>query len=135
MRLAITLLGLLISQAKSDMPKNDPNGIWESSAGTRFEMKLTGSELAVQLVPTPEGRYVSYNVALSNKDQETNTYVGKGFFVAKVAGGKECRFDTDWQVIVITSDHIIGSTSSVVPDPATCEAKERSQAQLDLTKK
>jgi hypothetical protein len=114
-------------------PKNDPNGIWESMAGTKFAMNLSGADLHVQLAEGSNSRYLEYKVELKNMD-DPNLYKGRGYFVAKMETGKECRFDTDWEIVVVAPDHIIGSTTRIVPDPDTCQAKETDRAQIELKK-
>ena len=133
MSLLIGLL-LLAAQAAPPMPKNNPNGTWESASGTKYEMRLNGKDLHVQIVEGSNTRYVKYEVNLKNED-EANTYSGTGFFVTKFPNGKECKYDTDWRFVVVTPDQIIGSTSNIVPDPETCGVKDKNQVQLDLKKK
>src|SRR5581483_11942971 len=62
----LALLMVLFQQVQPpDQPKsmkNDPNGIWQTSAGTKFEMKLTDSDLTVQLVAGSNPTYVKYEV-------------------------------------------------------------------------
>ena len=129
----ILLLSLITIQVQ--IPKNDPTGVWESTSGTRYELRLAGTQLEVKLVPGTNQRYLSYQVDLKNSDQEVNTYIGTGFFVAKVNETKECKYETEWQLTVITPNRIVGSTTNIIPDPETCGVKERSQAALDLRKK
>lgn len=62
-------------------------------------------------------------------------YKGKGYFVAKLQNGKECKFDTEWEFVIVTPDRILGATTNIIPDPETCDAKEKGRAQLDLKKK
>ena len=112
--------------------RNDPNGVWQSDTGTKFEMKLTDSALKVQLVEGSNPVYVKYEVNLKNTG-EVNTYEGVGYFVAKVQG-KECRFDTDWAIVVAQRELIVGTISHVVPVPETCEVKQRSQEFTQLKK-
>ena len=116
------------------MPKNDPNGVWQSASGTQYSLKLSGKDLRVQLVEGSNARYLKYEVNLTNQE-EVNTYKGTGAFVTKFPNGKECKFDTEWQFIVVTPDRILGSTTNIVPDPETCGIKEKNQVQLDLKKK
>ena len=134
MKTAIALLTFLLAQAPGPMPKNNPNGIWESISGTQYEFKLNGSDLSVRLIPGSNPTYVKYEVELKNSTEDPNTYQGKGFFVAKVKD-KECRFDTEWKVVVVTPDRIIGAAPQIVPDPDTCGVKESNQVQMDLKKK
>ncbi len=124
----------LLMQAPPPMPRNDPNGTWQSESGTQYTLKLAGKDLKVQLVEGSNPRYLKYEVDLKNQE-EINTYKGAGYFVTKFANGKECKFETEWQFIVVTSDRILGSTTNIVPDPATCAVKEKNQVTLDLKKK
>jgi hypothetical protein len=133
MNKAIALLALFLSQAPPQMPKNNPNGVWESVSGTQYEFKLNGSDLSVRMVAGSNPTYVKYEVELKQSD-EVNTYEGKGFFIAKVKD-KECRFETDWRIVVVTPDRIIGAAPQIIPDPDTCGVKERNQVQMDLKKK
>ena len=128
------LLFLAVPQIAPQTPKNDPNGIWESASGTKYTFRLSGTDLHVQIVEGSNPRYAKYEVELKNME-DANLYRGKGYFVAKVPSGKECKFDTEWEFVVLTPDHIMGSTTNIVPDPDTCAAKERTRAQLDLKKK
>jgi hypothetical protein len=131
---ALVLFLLLIGPQKPPQnPKNDPNGIWESMAGTKFALKLSGMDLRVQLAEESNSRYLKYEVELKNVD-DPNIYKGRGYFVAKMETGKECRFDTDWDIVVVAPNHIVGSTTLIVPDPNTCEAKESGRAQIELKK-
>ena len=131
MQLVTVLLSLLLFQ---QMPKNDPNGIWQSTTGTQYKLELTGQDLKVQLVEGTNPAFVKYEVNLKNQ-QEVNTYKGTGFFLAKFKSGKECRFDTEWEIIVVQMDRIVGSTTNIFPDPETCAVKDRSVVGIDLTRK
>ncbi len=116
------------------MPRNDPNGVWQSESGTQYTLRLSGKELRVQLVEGSNPRYLKYEVNLTNQE-EVNTYKGAGYFLTRFANGKECKYETEWQFIVVTPGRILGTTTNIVPDPETCGIKEKSQVQLDLTKK
>ncbi len=133
MKTALVLGTFLLMQAPAPMPKNDPNGTWQSASGTQYSLRLTGKDLKVQLVEGSNPRYLKYEVDLKNQE-EVNTYKGSGYFVAKFPNGKECKYETEWQMIVVTNDRILGSTTSVTPDPATCGVKEKNQVPLDLKK-
>ncbi len=126
------VLGMLLFTAQ--IPKNNPNGIWESESGSKFNLSLNGSNLHVQIVDGSNPRYLKYEVDLKNQE-EVNTYIGNGYFVAKLQSGKECKFETEWQLVVVTNEQILGVTTNIVPDPDTCAVKEKSQAQLNLKKK
>ena len=112
----------------------DPNGIWESSTGTRFELKLSGSNLSVTLVPLSNPQFVEYKLALKNTEN-VNTYEGEGYFVVKVSETKECRFDTEWHLVVTSTDSLSGVSLAVLPDPETCAAKDSRMGPLELKKK
>ena len=131
----LLLLTMVSAQAlppKDDPPKNDPNGIWQSDTGTKFEMKLTDKNLKVQLVSGSNPVYLKYEVDLTNTG-EVNTYAGNGYFVAKVKE-KECRFDTSWHIIVVLPETIAGYISHIVPDPVSCEVKDRGDEFTQLKK-
>jgi hypothetical protein len=128
------LLLLFTFLASQQMPKNNPNGVWESQSGTQYELQLSGSDLKVRLVPGSNPKYVKYEVDLKNQE-EVNTYKGKGFFIAKVKDDKECRYETQWQLTIVSPTFIIGGTTNIVPDPDTCGIKEQSEVQTQLKKK
>lgn len=128
-------LAIVLFLFTAQIKKNDPNGTWVSEpSGTQYTLTLKGSELHVEMVEGSNPRFTKYEVTLKNQD-EVNTYKGSGYFVAKLEDGKECKFDTEWLVIVVATNTIVGSTSNIVPDSKTCTAKERTQAGLDLKKK
>ena len=127
------LLTLLLSQ-EIRVQKNNPNGVWVAGTGSQFEMHLTGSDLSVKLVPGSNPKFLQYEMDLKN-EQDINTYSGKGFFVAKMETGKECRLSTEWRFVMVSNDRIIGNASNVTADSQTCEIKETTQVLLDLTKK
>jgi hypothetical protein len=130
MKFAIVFLAVLMAQ----IPKNDPNGVWEAETGSKFDIRLSGSDLRIQIVEGSNPRFLKYEMTLKNQ-QEINTYKGAGFFLAKLQNGKECKFETEWQIVVVSPDRILGTASTFVPDPETCAVKERGQATLDLKKK
>ena len=129
MRMIVLALFLLSAQ----VTKHNPNGIWQSETGSQYEMRLNGKDLHVNIVPGSNPKFAQYEVDLKN-EAEINTYSGNGFFVAKMEGGKECKFPTQWRFIVVSPDRIVGISSSVTADSKTCEIKEQTQAQLDLKK-
>ena len=145
MKSALAIVFLFLTSQAPSIPKNNPNGIWESASGTQYQLQLTGTDLKVQLVPGSNPRYVAYEVNLKNSADETNTYVGSGSFTAKVkinGEDKECKYDTVWQLVVVQSNHIIGATSDITPVPNSCQVQERHDppnepkaASLTLTKK
>jgi hypothetical protein len=116
------------------IPKNDPTGTWEAETGTQYKLQLSGSDLKVLLVEGSNPVFLKYEVNLKNQE-EINTYKGKGSFTAKLRSGKECTFDTEWEIVVVQTGRIIGSTTTVVPDPETCEVKEKSLTQINLVRK
>jgi hypothetical protein len=130
MKSAIALaLFLVLNQ----MPKNNPNGVWQAETGSKFNLQLSGSDLKVQIVEGSNPRYLEYELNLRNQE-EVNTYSGKGYFVAKLQDGKVCRFDSEWQIVVVSSDRIIGSATNIIPVPGTCEIHEKALVQVDLKK-
>src|SRR5262245_2231679 len=94
------ILTLLISQ---QIPKYNPNGIWQSDSGSQYEIRLSGSDLQAKIVPGSNPKFLQYEVQMKNQE-ETNTYKGNGFFLAKMDGGKECKFETEWQFVVVSPD-------------------------------
>ena len=125
------VLGLFL--LTTQIPKNDPNGVWQSESGTKYSFRLSGKDLHIQIVDGSNPRFLKYEVDLKSQE-EVNTYKGTGSFVAKLQNGKECRFDTEWELVVVTPNRILGSTTNVVPDPESCEVKQRGRAPLDLKK-
>jgi hypothetical protein len=132
MKTAVLLLVSAFLLQRPQAPKNDPNGTWQSDSGTKFEMKLSGSDLSVQLVGGSNPVYLKYEVNLKNTE-EVNTYAGGGYFVAKLKE-KECRFETNWTMTVVQPELMAGYITHVVPDPATCEAKDRQDEFTQLKK-
>jgi hypothetical protein len=130
MKLTVLALAFLLAQ----VPKHDPNGIWVSDSGSQYEIHQNGPTLQVKLIPGSNPKFVQYDVALKNQE-EVNTYKGTGTFTAKMEGGRECKFDTEWMFIVVTPERIIGSTTGITADSKTCTIKEKNQIQLDLKKK
>jgi hypothetical protein len=130
MKLSLLALALLLAQ----IPKNNANGIWESASGARYEIRQNGQNLQVKLVQGSSPKYMQYEVTLKNQD-EINTYKGSGNFVAKMEGGKECKFETQWTLVVVSAERILGDSTNIVADKNTCEIKEKNQGQLDLKKK
>ena len=132
--MAMTTLFLVLPLVFVQIPKNNPNGIWEAETGSQYEMRLTGKDLHVRIVPGSNPKFVQYEVEMKN-EEEANTYNGTGFFVAKMEGGKECKFPTQWRFIIVSPDRIVGISSNVNADSKTCQVKEQSQIQLNLKKK
>ena len=127
------ILTLLLSQ-EVRIQKNNPDGVWVADTGSQYEMHLTGSDLRVKLVPGSNPKFLQYELDLKN-EQDINTYSGKGFFVAKMETGKECRLSTEWRLVIVSTDRIIGNATNVTADSQTCEVKETTQVLLDLSKK
>src|SRR5215468_483233 len=119
----LILLATLIQDKPQEPPKNDPTGVWQSDTGTKFDMKLMGSAIKVHLVDGSNPAYLKYDIDLQNTG-EKNTYKGVGSFVAKFKE-KECRFDTEWSIVVVGPEAIVGYMSKIVPNPATCEVVEK----------
>ncbi len=132
MKTAIFLLVLLLSP---QIPKNDPNGIWEADTGTAYRFQLNGTDLKVQLVEGSNPKYLKYEVALKNSPDEVNTYKGSGFFLAKTSSGKECRFETEWQILIVSPDQLYGKGTSITFDSNTCEVKEKGELILNFKKR
>jgi len=130
MKLSLLALVLLVAQ----IPKNNATGVWqESNSGSKYEIHQNGQNVQVKLVAGSNPKFLQYEVALKNQD-EVNTYKGTGTFVAKMESGKECKFETEWQFVVVSSERILGTTTRVLADKNTCAIKEKSQTQLDLKK-
>ena len=121
----------LISQ---QIPKNNPNGVWEADTGSQYELRLSGSDLHVKMVSGSNSKFLQYEVDMTN-EKEINTYKGTGFFVAKMEGGKECKLATEWQFVVVSNDRIIGAATAVIADQKTCQVLEKNQVQIDLKKR
>jgi len=128
--LALVLTLLFIQQ----IPKNNPNGIWEATGRSQYEIRANGSNLLVKIVPGSNPKFLQYELTMKN-EEEANTYSGTGFFIAKMEGGKECKVPTEWRFVVVTPERIIGMASNMTVDQKTCEVKEKTQVQLDLKKK
>jgi hypothetical protein len=116
------------------MPKSNPTGIWKAATGSEFELKLVGDDVEVQIVAGSNPTYSEYLVDLKGTE-EPNTYKGTGHFKAKLQNGRECEFDTEWHIVVVTDDRIIGVGTRIVPNPETCEIVEKGDLQLDLQRK
>src|SRR6266404_2580612 len=130
MKFTVLVLALLAAQG----PKNDPSGVWVADTGSQYAIHQDGAGVQVTLVPGSNPKFLKYDVALKSQ-QEINTYKGTGTFTAKMEGGKECKFDTEWMFVVVTPDRILGSTTNIVADSKTCAIRQKNQLQLDLKKK
>ena len=131
----LSALLFMLPQAPGTIPKNDPNGVWQSESGSAYKFQLNGSDLKVQIVDGSNPKYIKYEVNLKVDPKETNTYRGAGSYVAKMNTGKECKFDTDWEILVVSPEQIFGQTTLVNADSATCEVKSKEKGMLDLKKK
>jgi hypothetical protein len=131
MKLLLVALMLLPTQ---QIPKNDPSGTWQADTGSQFSITLSGPDLHVSLVPGSNPKFLQYEMDLK-VEKEVNTYWGKGFFVAKMESGKECKLTTDWRVVIVSPDRIIGTVTSVTADKNTCAVQETTQVPLDLKRK
>ena len=129
MKLLLVLALLFAPQIPN--PKNDPTGVWLAETGSQFQIQLSGSDMHVKMVPGTNPKFLQYEMELMN-EKEVNTYYGKGFFVAKMDTGKECRLTTDWRVVVVSRDRIIGTVTSVTADGKTCDVQETAQVPIDL---
>jgi hypothetical protein len=118
----------------SQIPKYDPNGLWKAETGSVFSLQTSGGDLKVHIVEGSNPRFAKYEVDLRNSKDEVNTYEGTGYFIAKFDSGKECKFDTNWKIIVVSPDRILGAVSNIIPNPDTCEVKDKYDIQLDLSK-
>lgn len=115
-------------------PKNDPAGIWQADdTKTKYEIKPTEMGIRVQIVAGSNPRYSKFELNLAKTD-EVNTYKGAGSFVAKLSNGKECKFDVDWSLVVVQPELIAAVVDEIIPDPATCEVKERGSTLVQLKK-
>jgi hypothetical protein len=136
--IAKLLLGLLLLTGQ--IPKNDPNGVWQADSGSKYNIKATASDVKITIVPNSNPKFIEYQVNLTLEKDETgnvidpNTYKGTGYFVAKMQTGKECKVDTEWRITVVQSTRIFGSATNVVVDSNTCEVRQKDLVQLDLKK-
>jgi hypothetical protein len=128
--------GLLFGQTpRPQLPQVNPNGIWESSSGTRYALRLSGGNLMVTLAGS-NPPFLQYELTLAQSKEEVNRYKGAGFFRATLKSGKECRFETDWEIVVFDEKTIIGNAPRhMEPDPQTCKPKETVPDRIELTKK
>jgi hypothetical protein len=137
LKIALLLVscGVVLGQVPGQT-KNNPNGTWESASGTRYNLRLTGQNLEVHLVDGSNPTYLEFEMTLTQHKDDNNRYEGKGFFRAKLKSGKECRFDTEWEIVVIGEKNIVGNAPRYVePDPVTCKAKEKVMDRIELSKK
>jgi hypothetical protein len=136
--IAKLVLGLLLLTGQ--IPKNDPNGVWQAESGSKYNIKANGSDLKVTIVPNSNPKFIEYQVDLALEKDETgnvvdpNTYKGTGHFVAKMQTGKECKVDIEWRVTVVQPTRIFGSATNAVVDSNTCEVRTKDLVQLDLKK-
>jgi len=136
------LLGLMLMMPQAianQIPKNNPNGVWQAESGSKYNIHLSGDDLKVTIVPNSNPKFLQYEVNLTllgahDKEykDDPNTYKGPGFFVAKMEGGKECKVDIEWQVTVVQPGLILGSATNAIVDSKTCDVRDKSQVQLSL---
>jgi len=132
--LAILTFWVVQGAPPAGIPKNNPDGIWQTDTGSKFQLQLKGKDLKVQIVDGSNPKYVKYEVDLKNLE-EINTYEGTGYFIAKLgSNGKECRFDTKWHLTVVQMARIIGNATNITPNPETCAVVKSEQVLLDMTK-
>jgi hypothetical protein len=132
MKTVLLIVLTMLLQQRPQPPKNDPTGVWQSDTGTKFDMKLAGNEINVQLVEGSNPVYLKYDIDLKNTG-ETNTYAGKGSFVAKI-NEQECKFSTNWSITIVQPELIIGYMSRIFPKAGTCEVREESSEFVQLKK-
>jgi len=130
MKALAIIAALVFSQ---NISKYDPTGVWVAESGSKYEMRLSGSDLHIQLVAGSNPKFLQYQLEAKN-ESEVNTYSGKGFLIAKMDTGKECKLPAEWRFIVVGPDRIIGNATSVSADGNTCEVQETEQVRLDLKK-
>ncbi len=125
------ILLLLFAAATPAQEGLDPTGTWKvTETETRFRMETVEDGIAVHL-GAEHDVYAEYEVLLEPTSQ-ANGYQGEGFFIARLSGGRECRFETQWQVFVTSQERIVGVITSTVPAAEGCAVKETSQIPLDL---
>ena len=125
------LLLLLFATATPAQEGLDPTGTWKvTETETRFRMETVEDGIAVHL-GAEHDVYTEYEVLLEPTSQ-ANGYQGEGFFIAKLSGGRECRFETEWQVFVTSQERIVGVITSTVPAAEGGAVKETNQIPLDL---
>lgn len=129
-----TLVAAILLLFSQQPTKNNPNGIWESQSGSAYEIKLTGEDLVLSIVPGSSSTYLEYELLLKGQE-DPNMYQGNGTFKALLGNGRECEFGTQWSIIVITNDRIMGVSTLITPDPETCDIVERGDAQVDLKRR
>src|SRR3989442_2326614 len=128
------VLPLLLGQQTPQAPKNDPNGIWQTDTGSKYELRLTGKDLHVKIVPGSNPKFLQYEVDLKN-EEEANTYSGQGFFVAKMNGGKECKFPTEWRFIFVSTHHNLRIFFKMKADSQNSDGYEKKKIKNKIKKK
>jgi hypothetical protein len=134
------LLGQFTPPKGAVVPRFNPNGIWESPSGVKYNLRVNGDNLIVKLEGT-NATFLQYELTLKHlRPEDTlgddNRYEGTGFFRAKLKSGKECRFDTKWEIVVIDPKSILGNAPNYLdPDPETCKPKETVGVRIELSKK
>jgi hypothetical protein len=122
---------LLFAMATPAQEARDATGTWKvTDRETRFRMEKVEDGFAVHLGAEHEV-YAEYEVHLE-PTAHPNGYRGEGYFIARLSGDRECRFETEWQIAIASDVRIVGVITSIVPAPEGCAAKETSQIPLDL---
>jgi len=62
MKLSILALALLLAQ----IPKYNPNGVWQADSGSQYDIRLTGSNIHVQMVAGSNPKFLRYEVDMKN---------------------------------------------------------------------
>ena len=110
----------------------NPSGLWEVvDKDTQYRLTRTGTGIHVSL-GADRAQFVEYEVDLSWT--ELNSYQGSGYFVARLGDGRECRFETQWRLVVANARRIVGVTSSIVPEEEGCGVAERAESSLQLNR-
>lgn len=129
-----TLLLLSLFILPQQATKNDPNGIWRTESGSEFQLELVGNNIEAHIIPGSSPSFIEYSMDLRGTE-EPNTYEGTGQFKARLKNGKECQFETQWHIIIVATDTIIGVASGITPDPETCEKIEVSEVGIQMQRK
>lgn len=128
---AILLILLATIAPSQPQEAKDPTGTWKvSDTETRFRIEKVEDGLAIHL-GAEHDVYTEYEVVLKPAEQ-LNAYRGGGYFVARLSGDRECRFETQWQIGVSSDVRIVGVITSTVPAPEGCTASDTTQTPIDL---
>ena len=110
----------------------NPSGLWEVvDKDTHYRLVRTDTGIHVSL-GADHAQFVEYEVDLSWT--ELNSYEGSGYFVALLGDGRECRFDTEWRIVLADPQRILGETSRIVPEQEGCGIAERAESALQLNR-